>query len=395
MATQNRGGKGPRAGADRRPGAPPRGVAAPDATANGDSASAGAGSAPRRPGQQQASPPRRLGQQQQSNAPRRLGQQPARPRSQGAQRRSQRARRGSNARWGWAAVAVVVVAALVVTLLKVTSSNSNSHGNSTSGVASGQTPAAAPASIVNQLTSTPMATQSAAGVGQQTTSPYATLKSYTPLTGTSSTGAKVPRVAFVGAEFCPYCAVDRYAVILAMSRLGTFHNLKVTTSGSTDGDIPTFSFLHSSYTSPYVAFTPYETEDRNHNNLQTPPKNILDLWTKDDTALGNSIGWPYMNFGGRYVLASFPSGMAGALNALDPASNSSGSGLSRSAIVAAVHDPSSSYGSIISSSEILSEANYVDAAVCLLDGGKPASVCQASGVKAAMAVIAKTAPSKV
>ncbi len=402
MATQNRGGKGPRAGGQRRPGSPPPGGGGPSAATNGKGAAAATtGKGPAAPS---STAPRRLGQQQ-SNAPRRLGQQPAgRPRSSGSQRRAQRARRGPNARWGWLSAALVVVVVLVFVLVKVTGGNNNSN-NSTNATASGQHPAAAPASLVNQLASTPLSVQSAAGIGTQATSPFETIKNYTALTSSSgssggsssggaSSGGTVPRVVFVGAEFCPYCAVERYAVILALSRLGTFNNLKVVDSGSSDGDIPTWSFLGSTYRSKYVSFTPYETEDRDRNPLVNPPASIENLWTKQDTTLSGQIGWPYMNFGGKYALTNFPSGMEQTISVLDPGTSGSGAGLTRPQIVAAVHDPSSSYGSVIDSTAILAQANYIDAAVCSIDGGKPASLCQTSGVKAAMAVVAQSKPVK-
>lgn len=374
MATQNRGGKGPRAGA--RPASPA------GASRGGPTNGGGAGA------------PRRLGQQ--SNAPRRLGQQPAsRPQSGGAQRRAQRARQSSRSRWGWLSIPVVVVVVLVFVLVKVTSGGSPAAASS-----AGRNPSVISSSLLDQYLSTPMSTQSAAGIGTQTTSPFAEIADYKALEGTVSggpggTSKTVPRVAFVGAEFCPYCAVDRYAVVLALSRLGTFHNLKAISSAADDGDIPTFSFLNSSYTSKWLTFTPYEDEDRDHNSLDPPPSAITDLWETQDSVLsGGSVGYPYINFGGKYVLASFPTGLDNTLEALE-GSNGTGIGMTQAQIIAGISHPSSSYASIIDGSAVLAQANFIDATICSLNGGKgPASVCQAAGVKAALAVIDKAKPTK-
>ena len=49
---------------------------------------------------------------------------------------------------------------------------------------------------------------------------------------------------YVGAEYCPFCAMERWALIGALSRFGTFSGLKPTTSSSHDvhPDTPTLSF---------------------------------------------------------------------------------------------------------------------------------------------------------
>lgn len=383
MATQNRGGKAPRTAGSARSSSP-RG--------NG---SAGSGGTRSGPASEPGAAPRRLGQQQSaSSAPRRLGQQPAnRPRSAGAQRRAQRARKSSGARFGWISVGLVVVVVAVFVIVKVTSNSS------TGNTAADRHPAAAPAALVNQLISTPLPTQSAQGVGSQTSSPYLEVKNPKALTSTVTVGGAkktVPRVVFIGAEFCPYCAVERYALILALSRLGTFHNLRITQSGSSDGNIPTWSFLGSSYTSKYVAFTPYETEDRLRNALQNPPAAINSLYEAQYYAATGTIGWPYLNFGGKYILVNFPSGLDTTEQNLAGASGH-GSGVTRAQIVAAIAHPNSTFASpsITNSPAILSDANFIDAAICSIDGGAPANVCQASGVKAAAAVNAKLTPTKL
>src|SRR5439155_1390163 len=56
-----------------------------------------------------------------------------------------------------------------------------------------------------------------------------------PITGTPLKGPSGKlEVFYYGAEFCPYCAAQRWPLIIAMSRFGTFSGLQTTTSSSTD-----------------------------------------------------------------------------------------------------------------------------------------------------------------
>jgi hypothetical protein len=45
-----------------------------------------------------------------------------------------------------------------------------------------------------------------------------------------------PEIIFLGAEFCPYCATERWSIVMALSKFGTFSHLVGTTSSSTDVD---------------------------------------------------------------------------------------------------------------------------------------------------------------
>ena len=70
----------------------------------------------------------------------------------------------------------------------------------------------------------------------------------------------------MGAEYCPYCAAERWGMIVALSRFGTFTGLQTTHSAAKDGagnaevypNTATWTFVHSSYTSKYLTFTPVE-----------------------------------------------------------------------------------------------------------------------------------------
>lgn len=88
------------------------------------------------------------------------------------------------------------------------------------------------------------------------------------------------KVVFVGAEFCPFCAVERWPIVEALSRFGTFSGLKETTSASFNEpflDLPTYNFMGAGYSSNYVQLNHKETADRNFKPLEqlTPEEERL------------------------------------------------------------------------------------------------------------------------
>ena len=99
----------------------------------------------------------------------------------------------------------------------------------------------------------PAATLAQVGAGSVTTPPAGSPA--TPLTS----GGK-PEMLYIGAEYCPYCAFERWGMIVALSRFGSFSGLRTMHSSSTDvyPNTPTWTFYKSSYTSKYLTFTPVE-----------------------------------------------------------------------------------------------------------------------------------------
>src|SRR5207245_1892764 len=59
-----------------------------------------------------------------------------------------------------------------------------------------------------------------------------------------------PEVFYLGGEFCPFCAAQRWGMLNALSRFGSFSDLKQIQS--LEANISTFSFYKSSYSSQYV-----------------------------------------------------------------------------------------------------------------------------------------------
>jgi hypothetical protein len=181
-----------------------------------------------------------------------------------------------------------------------------------------------------------------------------------------------PLVTYIGAEYCPYCAAQRWALAVALSRFGTFSGLSGTHSSSVDvyPDTRSLSFYGSSYSSPYVDFQPVEEAsdqvvDGSYATLQTPTAAQSSLLNKYDRQ--GSI--PFLDIGDKYYVtgASYsPQVLAG---------------LTQSQIAAQLGDASSSVAQAIDGS-----ANDITAAICAVTGNQPNSVCDSP----AIAAIART-----
>ena len=184
------------------------------------------------------------------------------------------------------------------------------------------------------------------------------------ISGTALTGPDgKPDVFYLGAEFCPYCAAERWPMIIALSRFGMFSGLQTTTSSSTDiyPNTPTFTFRSATFTSQYIDFESVETTDRNQSTLQTPTSAQQALVSKYDTS--NSI--PFVDFGNRYAFA-------GAMYVPDVLA-----GMTWQQVVDALQQTGSPQGKAI-----LGSANLIAAAICQLTGQQPAAVCSGSSIQA-------------
>jgi thiol-disulfide isomerase/thioredoxin len=194
----------------------------------------------------------------------------------------------------------------------------------------------------------------------------------TKVNGTPLTADGKPELLYIGADFCPYCAAERWAMIIALSRFGTFSGLSTIHSSATDAypDTPTFTFYGSSYTSKYLSFVPVEetTNYRQGNSASTSvPYVTLQTPTAAEQALANTYDpgsdgspIPFIDIGNKYVEVSN----------LAPYGPQDLTGLSWTQIAAALRDPSSAIAQGIDAS-----ANYLTAGICEMTGNQPASAC--------------------
>ena len=263
----------------------------------------------------------------------------------------------------WTGGAVVLVIVIVVAFVVIKLSSNNSPSTSSGGV----TGTVLPASVQNDIKGVPASTLDTVGIGS--------ILSYNPspleaVSNTALTSNGKPEMLFIGAEFCPYCAAERWAIAVALSRFGHFTTpFRGIHSSSTDTDpnTPTLTFYKSNYTSPYLTFTPVENENGSRGALQATTSAQQALWQKYDSS-AEGVGYPFIDFGNKYILKD-PTYDPGIL-----------AGMSWAQVASALHDPSSKVAQ-----NALGAANLMTAAICKMTGGKPGNVCTASGVVAASA----------
>ncbi len=177
-----------------------------------------------------------------------------------------------------------------------------------------------------------------------------------------------PVVLYIGADFCPYCAVQRWGMILSLMRFGTFSDMRYMTSHADGTDYATFTFSGTKYQSNYVVFAGYEWQDRNNVNLDIPPSNYTGVYNS------YAKGYPFLDFGGRYIItgALLPASSFG--NPLEYL-NGLLAGKTWQQVNAAISNGTSPLGGLIRA-----EANVITAVICKVTGGSPSSVCQQSPI---------------
>lgn len=217
---------------------------------------------------------------------------------------------------------VIVIAVLIAAKL---SSGSSTNTEASTPVSQAQ---------ISQLSGVPVSTLVAAAQAAQPSA--ATPPTGLPAGTPALTSAGKPEILYMGAEYCPYCAAERWPMVMALSKFGTFTNLHATRSSSTDvnANTPTFTFVGSSYSSPYLAFTAVEMENRSGKPLQTPTaqqNTILRTYDAPPYTSGNGT-IPFVDMGGKFVIngtqydgatlagKSFPAAVAYLTSANNPTS---------------------------------------------------------------------------
>jgi hypothetical protein len=256
---------------------------------------------------------------------------------------AERRRRMIIATSAFSAVLLVVVVLVVIKLTGHTAKSAPTTAASTDVIAS--------------ITSVPAATLDTIGKGgiKQITSVPKRINGQAILKADGK-----PLVLYVGAEFCPYCAAERWALVEALSRFGTFSNLGQTASSATDAfpNTPTLSFHGSTYTSDYITFQGLElyTNQPSGNYYGT-----LDTPTAQQQQLFHNIGkdsFPFLDFASQAVVTDA---------SIDP---SIFAGKTPAEVAAAMHDPSTDIAKAVGG-----VANAFTAIICGLTSNQPAAVC--------------------
>lgn len=195
----------------------------------------------------------------------------------------------------WATIGAFVSVVLVIVLFVVLANRSNGGSPTDGQVVSPQ--------VLAQITSVSPQVSATVGTGDLQNP----LTAVSPKVEVLKDASGKPKIVYIGADFCPYCAAERWSVIVAMSRFGTFSNLHYMSSSGSDSypNTPTFTFHKSAYTSQYITFEGVEYQDRNGNPLQTLTSEQQQLMAKYDAppyvSQQSAGGIPFMTFGNQYL----------------------------------------------------------------------------------------------
>lgn len=254
---------------------------------------------------------------------------------------------------------IIGVVVLLGSAIALGASARNTHSTKTSAAAS---------PLLAAVTGVPTSTTEAVGSG-------GTGQSLVGLNSTVIGGGK-PKVVYIGAEYCPFCAAERWPVVQALSRFGTWTGLS-TTASATDDVYPgtaTFSFRGATFTSRYLTFEGVETNGNVRMGGSYP---LLQALTAEQSTMFAKYnappyiparaagGIPFVDYGGRFAT----SGAGYRPDVL--------AGLTATQIVKALSDPATSQAKAI-----LGTANRLTAALCALTGGQPGDVCRSPAVTA-------------
>jgi len=169
--------------------------------------------------------------------------QPGAPRKRSGDKRVVAQRDGPHTRRAWVGLGVlgVAVAVAALTLLGQGSGSKQLVGSSSGAAASAQSEALTALGSIQRVSAAPLVS-----------------------------GGK-PVVFFMGAQYCPFCAADRWAFVKATSRFGTWSGLKALASrGGVDGfaSVPTYDLVGATYHSSLISLSQREVADLAGNTLE-------------------------------------------------------------------------------------------------------------------------------
>jgi thiol-disulfide isomerase/thioredoxin len=286
-----------------------------------------------------------------------------------AERRSTQRKRIYLAGGSILVVAIVVIALVLVKL---------NTGSSTPAASSNGPTGSALTTLTKQVTDVPSSTTDTVADGGVSSGLFVSAKTsaaissaatnlgsyFATVSGAELTSGGKPEVLYLGGEYCPFCAAQRWAMVNSLSRFGTFTGLTTTHSSSTDTDpnTPTFTFYGSKYTSGYIAFTPVEEYSNTPNG--TGGYTTLQNPTSAQQALGQAYdpsgSIPFIDIANKYV-------QVGNLTPLSPTLLA---GKTWSQVGTALADPTSAIGKAI-----IGNANYMTAGICKTIDNKATTAC--------------------
>jgi len=272
-------------------------------------------------------------------------------------------------------ILVVVIVVLAFVLFKLNS------GGGTAATSSDGPTGTALSKVIDDVTTVPTSVTDQVAGGKVPSAMFVAAKTASAVTSMASSDGSYfatvdgpaltqngkPEVLFIGSEYCPFCAAQRWAMVNAFSRFGTFTGLTTTHSSSSDTDpnTPTLTFYGSTYTSKYISLTTVEL-NKNYRvgnsttgayvTLQTPTA----AEDKIQSAYDPGTYIPFISFGNKYA-------QVGNLSPLTPTLLT---GKTWQQVATAMSDPTSAIGAAVDAN-----ANYETAAICVLTNNQPATAC--------------------
>ncbi len=260
------------------------------------------------------------------------------------------------ARAAGALVAIVIAAFLLVSVL-------GGNGRHTAPLAEGTY--RLPAAVLSRLDNVPVSAlvgNAAAASVKQVTPP----KTLPPSAARTRSKGR-PEIIYIGAQFCTSCAGERWALVMALSKFGTFKNLSGTASSDTYPGGPTFSFYGATYTSKYLSFVTDEQTPRSDHRSAGSYENVLILSQQEHNVMTawdvppyttQSGSVPFLYIGGKFLL----SGFSYDVNAVSLMSFQTAVGVMTS-------------GQSAVSRQVEAAAGYLLGDLCVLTQEQPAPVC--------------------
>jgi thiol-disulfide isomerase/thioredoxin len=288
----------------------------------------------------------------------RIKQQSAREKIAAQRAAAQRAQARNRMLITFGSIGLVVVVVVAFVLIYSLRKPGSASGNTSQLTGSQLT------SVVSKVSTVPASTL--ATVGKGSSFPHMMV----PVTGTPLTSGGKPSVVYMGAEYCPFCATERWAMAVALSRFGTLHGVGAIHSDPNDTPayIPTLTFYKSTYTSKYLAFTPVEMETVSKAPLQKPTAAQNALISKYDAPpyvpQQSATSIPFVDFGNKWII----SGASYSYSLLQ--------GKTWSQVATALQSPSTPIAQGADGA-----ANMMTAAICKLTNNQPANVCSAPVIK--------------
>jgi Domain of unknown function (DUF929) len=175
-----------------------------------------------------------------------------------------------------------------------------------------------------------------------------------------------PEIFFAGSEACPFCGVERWGMIVALSQFGTFSHLQLMQSLPTERPKDrTFTFFGSRYHSPYVTFDPVEVWSNVRRGVSF--KHLQPLSAAQNALLQQfdpPAQTPFIDIANRFINinSTVPPGLI--------------AGMSWTEILSALRNPASAPAQAIGG-----EAEVLTAEVCEATSGNPQSVCSSAVVQ--------------